>query len=126
MTWQEWAPRTRPRTTVPALSIQANGSLAWNKGLHDKLGEPTYVRVMHDADGQRLAIRAAERTMEAFTVHRTGRQKSWHISAAGAVKAYMGGLPERAYRRYAEEFEPGVWGIVLDALVIKREAEKAN
>lgn len=115
MSWKKLQARTSKKDTTPALSIQKNGRVAWNLGTHEKLGEPEYVELLLDIEGKRLGVRKVKKTEDAFAVRQTGKQKSWGISAMGALSS-EGITVEAAYRKFAQ-VEDNVVFINIDEIL---------
>jgi hypothetical protein len=116
MTWQKVSAKSTIRTDLPAMSIQKNGHITWNAGMQDALGDPDWVKVMYDPEADRIALAKAERAVDHFQVRKAPGQRTWGFSALGPLKATVGVAPERSYRRYAEEYGEGIWGMGLKEL----------
>ncbi len=115
MEWESIPATTRARTDKPALSIGRNGQIRWNRGFHEALGEPEYVELLVDMQNRRLGIRRAQEAQGSFAVHKASRQRTWGISAGGALR-HKGIVSTHALRRWASDFGDGVWGISIEGL----------
>jgi hypothetical protein len=101
MAWEKLSAKISKRTDMAAISIQKSGRVAWNQGTQKALGEPNFVELLIDRKAGRLGLRKADKGMANFPVKQVGSQKTWGISAQGALG--LAGLSvDAAYRRYAE------------------------
>lgn len=124
MPWQKLRPRISARVRVPAIGIQKNGRIAWNEGTQKALGEPEWVELLYDEKEKKLGLRKVEQSEEAFPVRKAGRQRTWGISALGALKS-IGIEIDAAYRRYAD-IEGDVVSIDVSGLFEGRSQTKVT
>ena len=123
MAWETISAKLTRRTGAPALSIQKNGRVSWNAGMQRVLGNPEWVRMVYDRATDRLALSKAERAAHHFAVRKAKTQESWGFSAYGPLRTILGIDPSESYRRYAEDFGDGIWGIDIKEL---REREDGH
>ena len=113
--WTKLRPRANISADAPAMSLRKNGQIAWNLGLHEALGEPQAVEVLYDPQTRRLAVRKADDAGDAFPVFKARHQRTWQVNALGALRVAGAPVGKRTQRARATEFEPGIWGIELEA-----------
>lgn len=101
MAWETLKANSSKRTTKPSIGIQKNGRISWNEGTQEELGDPQFVELLLDRQGMRLGLKAGQQAEETFSVRKSGTQKTWGISAYGALNI-ASLVVEKAYRKYAK------------------------
>lgn len=100
MSWEVLPARMSKRSNEPAISVQKNFRVSWNRGTQAVLGSPEYVELLLDRTAKRLGIRKTGKSETSYTVRKAGAQDTWGISAEGPMKA-AGITVETSHRRYA-------------------------
>lgn len=102
MTWKKLPRRSSIRSNKPAIGIQKNGRISWNLGTQQALGSPEYVELLYDPQKKKLGLRKVEsEDLDTFPVRQAGKQRTWGISALGALRS-IGIEVDKAYRVFAE------------------------
>ncbi len=101
MPWEKLSAKSSKRTDMPALSIQKNGRVAWNLGAQNALGDPEFVELLIDHEANRLGLKKTVKGDDNFIVRKNKNQKTWSISAQGALNS-TGLVVDASYRRYGE------------------------
>jgi hypothetical protein len=99
--WEVLPAKASKRTDSPALSLQKNGRISWNEGAQRAMGDPDFVELLLNRRTGRLGLRKVEKSEQAFHVRKSGSQRTWALSAEGALNQ-AGIKAEVAYRRYAD------------------------
>ncbi len=118
MSWKKLHSRSSARSTKPAIGIQKNGRISWNEGTQQALQSPQFVELLYDEANKRLGLQKAPVEGEdTFVVRQASKQRTWGISALGALRS-IGIEIKQAYRK-AAQVEEGVVFIVMSDLEVK-------
>lgn len=101
MSWEVLPAGVSKRSNEPAISVQKNFRISWNRGTQDALGNPEHVDLLLDRSGRRLGLRKCELSETSFKARKAKDQDTWGISAKGPLTA-AGIAVEASHRRYAE------------------------
>ena len=118
MAWKKLSARAgNLRTGRPAMSIQKNGRVTWNWGLHEALGRPEWVELLFDREAMLLGIRGSAQPDNCLEVRKASKQETWGVSALAMLRS---GAPylavSRAFRTVAHDLGDGIWGISVEEL----------
>ncbi len=107
-----------PVKKQPAMGLRSNGRLSWTEALDEKLGRPSHVNVLYDADTNRIGLMAAAdgNGLPAQTNHQVA------IKALLLASGIWAGLSLPVELRVAElDEEAGIWAISLGAETPQQE-----
>lgn len=105
MNWETLDARSSRRTDEPAISVQKNYRVSWNQGAQKAMGGPEYIEILLNREAGLLGLRRAEKSETTFPVRRVAGQRSWGVSAQGALVTAGITDVERSHRRYADAEE---------------------